>query len=336
MSTAPQIKEDMDVQFPQLQHSSRFVQPVKLVLLGNKDAGKSTIFRQLQRILEPQISTLTIEQRKSFIPEIHRMVIRDMQKLIQLAKEVCDLALFAKVNISDFKDVSKFDEKIAHLICILWLDQEIRLALSEHRNVLSDSVQYFMGKAKVIGEPGYIPSADDIIRCKQRSAGVQILEFELSSERIGKVYDVGHQRCEVNQWRQILQNLDIILFVTAISDFDRYIPEYNHQKTYLEDSMELFTTVTEDSGLLKGKPVILFLNKVDLFKERYSHQKFIRCFPKYNGQDDADSAIQYIENEFLQIANRSKIRVFQISAVDYARTANLFDDVKQMILADLL
>jgi GTPase SAR1 family protein len=329
MSTVPLIKEDIDVQVSPLQQSVGQVQPVKLVLLGNQNAGKSTIFRQLQSKLE-QESIMTLEQRRKFIPEIQQIVVRDMQKLIRLANEVSDLALHAKLKIADFKDFAEFDENIAHLICVLWLDPEIRKAIEKNRSRLSDSFQYFMGKAKIIGDPGYVPSFQDIIRCKQRLAGVQIFEFDLGNDRKGRIFDVGHQRCEVNQWRSILQGLDIILFVVSISEFDQYIPESNAQKTYLQDSLELFSAVNEDSGFLKDKPIILFLNKLDVFKERYSLEKFKASFPDYGSPDDAENAIQYIEDEFKKRANQ-KIFVYRVSAVDENCIVDLVQNVKESI-----
>jgi hypothetical protein len=65
----------------------------------------------------------------------------------------------------------------------------------------------------------------------------------------------------------------------------------------MHDSLTLFKTVINNKWL-RETPVILFLNKTDLFTERFVSHKddFLKCFPDFKGAKDF---LLFIFNFFL-------------------------------------
>ena len=74
--------------------------------------------------------------------------------------------------------------------------------------------------------------------------------------------------------------------MAAIDEFDTYIPGYNEVGdggNKLVESMEVFAEI-QNNPCLKHKTFILFLNKVDVFKDKILTTNLIDHFPDFPGR----------------------------------------------------
>ena len=63
------------------------------------------------------------------------------------------------------------------------------------------------------------------------------------------------------------------------------------------DSMTLFDRVCNNRWL-DETPIILLLNKTDLFRKKILHSPLTSCFPEYNGLSQYEDASSYIQMKF--------------------------------------
>lgn len=85
----------------------------------------------------------------------------------------------------------------------------------------------------------------------------------------------------------------------------------------------------------KRKPIILFLNKIDLFKAKISLSPISKHFPDYTGPDgDFDAAAKYFADRFRGI-NRvpeREIYIHYTNATDTNLLKATMDSVQDMII----
>ena len=110
-----------------------------------------------------------------------------------------------------------------------------------------------------------------------------------------KLIDVGGQRGERERWiRVFAENLTAVIFLTAISEFDQKLLEDDETNRLIE-SKRLFTSIIQNKYLIKTE-IILFLNKKDVFIEKFGRGDFKKYVKKYTGPDDEpDKAIEHLK-----------------------------------------
>ena len=89
------------------------------------------------------------------------------------------------------------------------------------------------------------------------------------------------------------------MFLTAISEYDQVLREDNRTNRMLE-SVNLFDTILNYQWFL-GTAVVLFLNKMDLLREKIDSGRspVAKYFPDCTN-DDYDSAVQYFRQLFIE------------------------------------
>ncbi|CAO3657118.1 unnamed protein product [Mucor hiemalis] len=121
------------------------------------------------------------------------------------------------------------------------------------------------------------------------------------------MFDVGGQRSERRKWIHCFDAVSSIIFCVALSEYDQVLLEQRKQNRMLE-SIALFESIV-NSRWFNNTSVMLFLNKVDLFKEKVLRVPLERYFPDYGGGNDINKAVKYILWRFLQ-CNRPKLNVY--------------------------
>lgn len=71
-----------------------------------------------------------------------------------------------------------------------------------------------------------------------------------------------------------------ILFVASLSSFDQVMEE-DGSVNRMKDSITIFEEISNNEMLAKAS-IILFLNKRDLFEEKFDPYKIGALFPDYN------------------------------------------------------
>ncbi|KMS93624.1 hypothetical protein BVRB_029600, partial [Beta vulgaris subsp. vulgaris] len=143
--------------------------------------------------------------------------------------------------------------------------------------------------------PTYCPTEDDILRSRVRTSGIVETEFEIENSRF-QMFDVGGQRNERKKWIHCFDSVTAVIFVAAMNDYDQVLYE-DGTTNRMQEALQLFGDIV-NSEWFQSTPVILFLNKSDLFAEKIKLVHLNVCFPQYFGQQEFEPCAQYIKQAF--------------------------------------
>lgn len=98
-----------------------------------------------------------------------------------------------------------------------------------------------------------------------------------------KLFDVGGQRSERKKWMHCFENVTAIVFLVAISEYDQVLVE-DETMNRMQEALTLFDSICNSRWFVKTS-IILFLNKIDLFKEKLPKSPMGKYFPDYTGKN---------------------------------------------------
>eukprot|EP00483_Globobulimina_turgida_P009093 UN09111 len=98
------------------------------------------------------------------------------------------------------------------------------------------------------------------------------------------IIDVGGQQSQRRKWIHCFEYVVAVIFIASLSCYDEILEEDTFQNT-MSDQLDLFDNICNNQSL-ENVAVILFLNKTDLFENKYCTCKIPlnRCdkFEEYN------------------------------------------------------
>jgi len=121
------------------------------------------------------------------------------------------------------------------------------------------------------------------------------------------MFDVGGQRSERKKWIHCFENVTSIIFCVALSEYDQVLLEESSQNR-MHESLILFDSVVNSRWFVRTS-IILFLNKVDLFKQKLGRSPLANYFPDYTGGNDVNRAAKYLLWRFNQV-NRAHLNLY--------------------------
>jgi len=194
-----------------------------------------------------------------------------------------------------------------------------------------DSAPYFLATAKTFCDEAYEPKDEDILRVRSKTTGIVETIFSMRRKWF-RLVDVGGQRNERRKWIHCFENVTAIMYVCAISEYDRLMAE-DGVTNRLHDSLQLFAELI-NTDIFHKVPVILFLNKKDLFAEKLKQVDLTVCFPMYNGSNSYDEAAAYIQKKFEEKNDRGNRQIFvhQTCATDTKSIEVIFNAVMDIAL----
>jgi len=101
----------------------------------------------------------------------------------------------------------------------------------------------------------------------------------------------------------------------------------------MDEALYLFEDVTS-SPYFANTSIILFLNKVDLFKEKLLRGVDLRqCFPQYAGGTNFNDACEFVKKRFLErVPNGKEIYCHFTCAIDTQQIEYVINDVRATVL----
>ncbi|KHJ91132.1 g-protein alpha subunit [Oesophagostomum dentatum] len=117
--------------------------------------------------------------------------------------------------------------------------------------------------------------------------------------------DVGGQRSEQRKWIHCFDNVSGVLFIAEISAYNLMEDDGEVQKVriVLKYSMHLFKRVANNKCFGKRTAMILFLNKIDIFKRKLLTTPLGVCFKEYKGGQGFEESAQYVQDRFQRLVS---------------------------------
>ncbi|CAF1289035.1 unnamed protein product [Rotaria sordida] len=293
----------------------------RLLLLGSGESGKSTVVKQMKILHNP----FTQQEKLNKILDIKHNI-RDSLTSILRALDTINppvslehsenqeraTYILTTAHQLDFDYPPEFFDYVETL-CRDGGVQECFQRSNEYQ--LIDSAKYFLDRVNEIKRPKYMPSDQDILRCRVVTSGIYETIFTVEHVCF-HMFDVGGQRAERRKWIQCLDDVTAIIFVTACSGFNLVLIE-DEKQNQLRESLELFKNIWNNRWL-KTISVILFLNKQDLLAEKIkAGRRLEEYFPEFehyvishveleksepNEHTEVTRAKYFIRDEFLRIS----------------------------------
>ncbi|PRP86375.1 guanine nucleotide-binding protein alpha-1 subunit [Planoprotostelium fungivorum] len=306
---------------------------IRILLLGAGESGKSTFAKQM-RILYLEGFDETECQRFKGI--IHNNVIVSLQALISACNQF-GLTLEEQNRHKTPEELEELEVNSSSCAYIkgVWQDPAIQTAFSRQNEFqLYDSTQYYLDDIERICDEQYKPTEQDILRSRSKTIGITETNFEVENVRFVMV-DVGGQRSERRKWIHCFEDITAVIYCVAMSEYDLKLYE-DETVSRIEESLMLFDEICNSEWFEKTS-IILFLNKVDIFKEKIMKHDLSICFPKYKGGPNFEKSSAFIKKTF-ESRNKTTKSVFthMTCATDTENVRFVFNAVRGHILSTVM
>ena len=328
---------------------------VKILLLGNSQAGKTTLYRQLRVLYKGGFSdeesrkycdsvacsifsltsdTLKVNEKETMENDLKNVKQKRSNLEIPLLEEdVCPLSPEDHENMLSmktacFRNARIKNQGLLNRIFSRFSGSEGERLLSGYDKInpqVSNHLQYFITRIPDIVKSEYVPTPTDLLHMRIPTTGLAEMDFQANSTTF-QVYDVGGERTERRKWIHYFEDVNLVLFVVDISGYNNITDE---GRNTLHESLEVFEGICQDK-FLKGAKTVLLFNKCDLFRKKLYVAPLKECFPDYTGNRDVCEANTYISDKFRRIFHTSKkkeIDIYFICATDSHMMKTVFQDI---------
>jgi len=198
-----------------------------------------------------------------------------------------------------------------------------------------DNANYFLERIDVLESPEYIPTEQDILHSRIRTTGIVQLDFEIEGVMF-KMFDVGGQRNERRKWIHCFENVDAVLFLVGLSEYDQQLFEDNRTNR-MREALTLFDEIC-NSRFFTQTSMILFLNKSDLFRDKLQRVPLSKYFTEYKGKNEFEPAIEFMKLKFGELNQNPSRPIFQhvTCATDTSNIRFVFESVRKIVIAQNL
>lgn len=278
---------------------------IQILACGTGDSGKTTLIRQMKII---HLGGYTVTERREFMPFIIRNIAKYTHALLEkIVEKILDNTLSIKgleyletpeeckrmLQIFENMQEIYYSDSPAILGSVLrelLNKSEFWMLLNEYRSELNipDGFECLLQQFGAISEKGHVPTNQEILSTKLVTRGLWEIKFEAKGTPF-LMYDVGGQKVERKNWCSLYDDAVCVIYIVAISGYDQFLEEGDGETNRLLDSIENFRVIRTEPKL-KNKPLILFLNKVDIFEEKIKTRPLTVCFPECPEHIACDSA----------------------------------------------
>ena len=311
---------------------------VKLLLLGAGESGKSTIVKQMRIIHCNGYSTDECKQYKLIVysnaVESLFSILLAMRKLgidFSSSSRIQDVGLLFEITRNS--TVRVITPQLGDIMQRLWQDEGLQMCFRRSREYqLNDSAEYFLNAIRRISHLEYIPTEKDVLKTRVRTVGVMQTQFFYKDFHF-KMVDVGGQRSERKKWLHYFEDVTAIIFCTALSGYDLVLDEDAGVNRMVE-SLKIFDSIC-NNRLFVETSIIMFLNKMDIFKHKITRSPLQICFPEYTGLNTYEEGTAYIQRKFEGLNLRKykkEIYSHLTCATDTTNIQYVFDVVTEVII----
>ncbi|EHK99877.1 putative Guanine nucleotide-binding protein subunit alpha [Glarea lozoyensis 74030] len=279
---------------------------IKMLLLGAGESGKSTIIKQMKLIHEGGYSR---DERESFKEIIFSNTVQSMRVILE-AMESLELPLDdqrAEYHVQTiFMQPAQIEgdnlpPEVGTAIAALWKDQGVLDCFKRSREY------HYFDNIDRIAQHDYMPDDQDVLRSRVKTTGITETTF-IIGDLTYRMFDVGGQRSERKKWIHCFENVTTILFLVAISEYDQLLFE-DETVNRMQEALTLFDSICNSRWFIKTS-IILFLNKIDRFKEKLPVSPMKNYFPDYEGGEDYQAACDYILNRFVSLNQHETKQIY--------------------------
>jgi len=286
---------------------------VKLLLLGAGESGKSTILKQMKLIYTKE--GISKNEKEEWRVIIFNNLLDGLKMIIDAMEEMgidfkYDNTTVHLPIIMQEKDLRPFEAiPIEYLRAFkdLWADPGLQKAVERGNEfALHDNLDYFFEDLDRLFQKDFVPTDQDVLRARLRTTGITETVFDLGALQY-RMFDVGGQRSERKKWIHCFEGVNALLFLVAISGYDQCLAE-DKDGNQTQEALMLWESIA-NSHWFKNSALILFLNKIDLFKAKIASSPITKFgFSDFQGDTASwQQTSKYFMDKFVAL-NRNQNR----------------------------
>jgi len=132
----------------------------------------------------------------------------------------------------------------------------------------------------------------------------------------------------------VFDDVTAIIYVASLSEYDQYCEEDGETNRMIE-SMNVFKDVINNKWFTET-PIMLFLNKVDLFDDKIQKVNLGDYFSKYKSGKSRDKALKFIKDEYTKCNDNPdrEIYIRETCATDTENIETVFNAVQDIFLSN--
>jgi len=283
------------------------------------------------------LNGFTKAELMGFKPVLHSNAIEVVQVLIHGCTELGiqippeSAALIAKIEeLSSIE--TPVDQALAAELKTAWAMPSIQECYSRRSDLqLPSSADYIMANLDRYAAPDFVPSPEDVLRCRARTTGIHEIEFDIESMHF-RMVDVGGQRSERKKWAHCFEDVTAIIFVVAMDGYDMKLYE-DENVNRIQEARKLFDDIV-NSKWFQATNIVLFLNKSDLFAEKIKTVDLKVCFSDYKGGNEYTAAAEFLTHKFKKLNRRTgrEIYTHTTCATDTENVKVVFKAVRETLI----
>lgn len=145
-----------------------------------------------------------------------------------------------------------------------------------------------------------------------KTTGITETHFRIG-ELVYRLLDVGGQRSERKKWMHCFEGVTAVVFLAALSEYDQVLIE-DETTNRMEEALTLFDSIC-NSRWFVNTSIILFLNKIDLFKAKLPTSPISRIYPEFEQVEQStdklvDAGCEFFKNKFLSLNKNKEKRIY--------------------------
>jgi len=262
---------------------------------------QSTLLKQMKL----RFQSYTPPERDAYKEIIFSNIVQSMSAILT-ALSALGLALAsvhnARQNIiltHPAVDADALPLAITEAIRYLWSDPTIQEAVRRSKEFqLLDNAAYYFDAIDRISAVNYQPTTEDILRSSASTTGIWMTSLTIGFLTVN-VFDVGGSRSERRKWINCFDNVDVVIFLVGLSEYDQVLWE-DDSVNRMEEALTLFGSISKSRWFAKTS-MILFMNKIDLFVKKLQHSPLSDSFDDFEWGSDYEAACEYLLHRFVQL-----------------------------------
>ncbi|KAJ3297977.1 Guanine nucleotide-binding protein G(i) subunit alpha-2 [Rhizoclosmatium sp. JEL0117] len=168
---------------------------------------------------------------------------------------------------------------LAQAIKLIWADTGVQYCFSRNNEFQIVDLSYFMKDIDSFNRSDYAPTNQDILASRIMTSGVNETKVVIK----GTIFKV--------KWIHVFDNVSAIFFLMDLSSFNLFTVEDVNVNRIVE-SITVFSFICNHASFKKSA-IVVFMNKIDLLKDKLESEFVADYFPEFTGQNDYKDASKF-------------------------------------------
>ncbi|KAJ3265871.1 Guanine nucleotide-binding protein G(t) subunit alpha-3 [Chytriomyces hyalinus] len=234
-----------------------------------------------------------------------------------------------------FRHYASLTDEAADAVKLLWADTGVQYCWTRRSEFhITDTAAYFMNDVARFCDEEFEVTDQDILNTRIITMNVTETRFQVES-LIFRVFDVGGQRGERRKWAQYFEDVSALIYVAALGQFDQMCVEDDsmNRATTVMESINLFASISSNP-IFKQTPIILFMNKTDVFEEKLASRNVSEFFPDFAGKNTVKEAGNFFLAKFLMVNKypEKPMYMYLTCATNTAKIRSVLETVRKIII----